>query len=186
MSYQHTARIARLLVTEQCDRTCDGCCNTYARVMKQMRTIDSLDSLADFDEVCITGGEPMLVPNRTRECITQLRELGVPTIYLYTALWTSEFREIAEMVDGVHFTLHWPLDWKTDQEFGLVQHNLWMIGSGSHRLYVDSRINTPVPVRPCIWSRVEMSAWLTEIDLFLRNGPTGLPPGEKMFIWKDK
>ncbi len=74
--------ILRLLLWEACDRDCEGCCN------KQW-DLDALPVAQDFtgyDEIILTGGEPMLSPARVMDAIRLIRKDAPETpIYMYTA-----------------------------------------------------------------------------------------------------
>jgi molybdenum cofactor biosynthesis enzyme MoaA len=48
----------RLLVTERCARSCSGCCNHDW----DLAALPTCESYAGYDEVLLTGGEPMLYP----------------------------------------------------------------------------------------------------------------------------
>ena len=63
-------RKLRLLFTKDCNRNCPGCCN-------KDWDLDSLPVCTDFtpyDLVMITGGEPMLYPERLLHLIRRIRE----------------------------------------------------------------------------------------------------------------
>lgn len=51
-------RKARVLVTQKCNKSCDGCCNK-SNILDSMVTITSIDDLTCYDEIMITGGEPV-------------------------------------------------------------------------------------------------------------------------------
>lgn len=50
---------ARVIVTYRCDRHCPGCCNTQPQDVK---TIHLIEELKDYEEIVVTGGEPLLEP----------------------------------------------------------------------------------------------------------------------------
>jgi organic radical activating enzyme len=94
----------RLLLFSACTRDCDLCCN-------KDWDLDALPIERDFtsyDEVLLTGGEPMLSPRRIREATARIRtQTARPRVYLYTAMVHRElFALLEECLDGVTLTLH--------------------------------------------------------------------------------
>lgn len=184
-------RKARVLITERCLRLCAGCCNKYERIMQQMIAVPSLEFLEDgYDIVCLTGGEPMLEPEYLLTCIEACRAYGVKFVYVYTALYVDHYFEaVIGASDGIHFTLHAPASTLDIGGLAAAQDDMLHMALAAwrpktHRLYVDNRIVASVPIIPSAWSRVDISPWLTEEEVFRRNGPTGLPPGEELYLLK--
>ncbi len=174
---------ARVIITFRCQRSCRDCCNTYGRIMKQAASISDLAALANFDIVCITGGEPLLEPDYTLDIVAKIRRQHPNAIvYLYTALCTERMPDIVRAVDGIHYTLH---EGATDQDidgFQQFQRVISNEGSGkSFRLYVDKRVKRLVSIQPNLWKRAEVKPWLSEEEL-LAMQPNGLPPNETLFI----
>ena len=175
-------RMARLMITLNCPRSCKGCCNDYPRIMGQARRISSLEELRDFPVVMITGGEPMINVDRTTDIIGQVRLVNPEAkIFLYTALYKPEIEQLLPKVDGIQFSLHegaTPADVDDFQRFQEIIRR----GSGSYRLYVDPRVEYPIYIEPKLWRRVEIKPWLTEDEL-LRQQPNGLPKNEELLIF---
>ena len=46
----------RLLVTEECNRHCPGCCNNNW----DLKSLSVCKSYRDYEQILITGGEPLL------------------------------------------------------------------------------------------------------------------------------
>lgn len=94
----------RLLVTAQCPHNCPMCCNKQFDLMK-LPVVNRLD----YDEVMITGGEPLIYPFGVRELVKGMRLL-CPTstkFYLYTSVADPyRFLNVLDMVDGVVLTPH--------------------------------------------------------------------------------
>lgn len=79
----------RLLVTKECHNNCPKCCNK----LYDLDSIPIIDRF-DYDEVCITGGEPMLdlpkVVKIAEMFKTAATVLGKEVkVYLYTARITN-------------------------------------------------------------------------------------------------
>ena len=89
---------ARILITEKCNRSCSGCCNNYSKIMWEAKYIDSLTDLPPvLKEIMITGGEPMLFPNKTEKIIRELKErYSSSKIYLYSALYRKNLENIIQ------------------------------------------------------------------------------------------
>lgn len=97
----------RLVVTEKCHNKCPMCCNNRF----DLKTIPVVDRF-DYDEISITGGEPMLYPDKVADIADTLRKaakiIGAnPKIWLYTSkLNPMTFIMIAKYIDGVCYTPH--------------------------------------------------------------------------------
>lgn len=97
----------RLVVTEKCHNKCPMCCNNRF----DLKTIPVVDRF-DYDEISITGGEPMLYPDKVADIADTLRKaakiIGAnPKIWLYTSkLNPMTFTMIAKYIDGVCYTPH--------------------------------------------------------------------------------
>jgi organic radical activating enzyme len=60
----------------------------------------------DYDEIIITGGEPMLRPNITADFIETIKAQTSASIYLYTAMPTYVTERVMSLLDGLTVTLH--------------------------------------------------------------------------------
>lgn len=98
----------RLLVTPDCNRACPRCCNR----LYDLTALPVCTELTGYDEILLTGGEPMLYPDRIFDITDRARAQGsAAPIYLYTA-WTNadDLIDVAHQVDGITLTLHSPKD----------------------------------------------------------------------------
>jgi organic radical activating enzyme len=143
-------RKARLLFTNACHRNCKGCCNK--NWTGEPAKLITFEQLLDFDEIYITGGEPMLYIEELKNLINILKKSN-KTVFLYTALPHpySDFIEILNMVDGLTLTLHDIADYKLFQAYDL---NKLVPNNKQLRLNVfpKIKINSDVwDVRPKIW-----------------------------------
>ena len=94
----------RLLLTDQCDRACPGCCNNDW----DLDNLPIVESFVGYDEILITGGEPLMRPYTIFTVVGEIRRQTVMPIYLYTAR-TSDiqlFLSVLDLLDGVCVTLH--------------------------------------------------------------------------------
>ena len=94
----------RLLLWEDCNRACKGCCN-------QQWDLASLPVCSDFtsyDLIMLTGGEPMLYPDKVTDIIREIRSKCSCPIYMYTAK-VDDLKAVYNlmfMLDGWTVTLH--------------------------------------------------------------------------------
>jgi MoaA/NifB/PqqE/SkfB family radical SAM enzyme len=99
-------RKARVLLWEQCNRNCEGCCNKDWDLAALPKV--NMQALGAYDEIILTGGEPMLHPITLLTISNGIRKkYPEKKLVLYTAkvdhiLW----RRIAVNFDGVTVTLH--------------------------------------------------------------------------------
>ena len=95
----------RLLFTNDCNRRCAGCCNRNWTGEPAVEM--SIAELREYDEIYITGGEPMLYPKELKKLITELRTKD-NKIFLYTALPYPKktFMALVKILDGASVTLH--------------------------------------------------------------------------------
>ena len=96
----------RLLFTETCNRKCPGCCNKDWE-------LDKLEKVShfDYDEILITGGEPLLFPKQLVGYVNAIRTVSKAKIYVYTALTVlnrtfKPLYDVIKSVDGITLTLH--------------------------------------------------------------------------------
>jgi len=101
-------RKARVLVTQKCNRNCDGCCNK-SNILDSMKVIKSIDELLPYDEIMITGGEPTLVRDKVITLFEQLKErYYMGNRLIYSATYDEDFySKLIPIIDGLHFTLHY-------------------------------------------------------------------------------
>lgn len=99
----------RLLVTGKCPNKCPMCCNNRFDLEK-IPVVDRFD----YDEIMITGGEPLLFPERTLLIMKIFRMVAAnvigrkqPQIYIYTANFDiRSFSNVYSLADGFVFTPH--------------------------------------------------------------------------------
>ena len=115
----------RLLLFEECDRHCAGCCNDDWDLSKLPR----VDSYAGYDSISITGGEPLLEPSLVTAVVWRIRKETQCPLYLYTAKISDVdvFLDMLSEVDGICLALHDP------EDVGAVNHCCFIKGG------IDSR-----------------------------------------------
>lgn len=96
----------RLLLTEDCNRACPGCCN-------KDWDLDKLPVCSDYkgyDMIMLTGGEPMLYPIKVLDAVKEIRLQTEAPIIVYTAYLddptTLYLMLKGGIIDGITLTLH--------------------------------------------------------------------------------
>lgn len=100
----------RLLVTTRCPNKCPMCYNNSWDFSK-LPVVDRWN----YDEIMITGGEPLLFVNKLTTELLSLKAvfdmMGInPKIYIYTADCTLNITRILYYINGVVLTPHKKLD----------------------------------------------------------------------------
>lgn len=178
----------RVIVTKRCNRKCKGCCNDYLGIVDKV----SFRDLFKYEEIILTGGEPMLISERVVELIHRLKFEGYQgKIWLYTAnsrrlgkYWAVEM--LLDEVDGITYTVHYSkkeeklrIDLsdlrRLDQYFA---NNAFSREGKSDRLYIDSRIYSQeyVDSLKYKWEEVRSLEWK-------ENGDCPLPEGEELVFY---
>jgi len=105
----------RLLLSAECNRDCPMCCNKYYNLDKLPVETD----YAQYDEIYITGGEPMIHMNLLIETIINIRISSSAKIFVYTAKVDNlgDAMTILTITDGMTLTLHTKDDVEDFREF---------------------------------------------------------------------
>lgn len=167
-------KTARLIITLDCNRKCHYCCNT-PEMLASATHIKDLSVLKDYDEICITGGEPLLYPDRVIE-ISKVLKTYKNKIYLYTAASNNIRRVInTGCIDGIHFTLHETgsvvdfYDIQSVAESCDCYHN-----DISFRAFILKNVPySNIFIAPNVWARLEIKSWVDDCPL---------PENETLFI----
>ena len=94
----------RLLLFQECNKNCERCCN-------KDWDLDSLKKetlFTGYDEIILTGGEPMLKPLFVINTALMIREKTLAKIYMYTAKADKILDVLAVLhyIDGITLALH--------------------------------------------------------------------------------
>lgn len=105
----------RLLITEDCNRNCAGCCNKDW----DLAALPVETDYSGYDEIILTGGEPMLSPMLVWQVIREIREQNSDArIIMYTAKTdTIGLLFLLDKLDGLTVTIHEKADWKPFLKF---------------------------------------------------------------------
>ena len=157
----------RLLVTDECERECAGCCNKDWDLEK----LPICTSFKGYDEIMFTGGEPMLVPHLVGKlALTARKQNPSAKLYLYTADTSAQHSLLSLLhhMDGLTLTLH-------EREDVVGFHNL------SHAL-MRYKLAPKLSLRLYVWEGVSVMAqerhgWRVKWNCkWEKNSP--LPEGE--------
>jgi len=154
----------RLLLFKDCKRNCSGCCNKDW----DLKSLKKVKSFKGYDEIILTGGEPMLKPAFVIGTALKIRSKTNAKIYMYTANVDDVVDVLAVLfhIDGVTVTLHEQNDvlsfWYLNKI--LLKYNIIK----SFRLNVFKGISL---------HDVDLSLWNVKTDIeWIKNCP--LPKGE--------
>lgn len=168
----------RLLVTKHCERNCSLCCN------KQWN-LDDLPIVTDFsgyDEIIITGGEPLGNVEQIGKTIAVLSYIGevfpseTRKIYIHTTnAWAAlDLLNENNYISGITLTLHTQRDVLnfTDVNNSMIE-TPWFYKNKSLRLKVFERLFYPKHLDLSLWKVEEGVKWiencpLPEDEVFMR------------------
>ena len=146
----------RLLLFEECNRNCPGCCNKDW----DLKSIPVCTDFTPYRLIMLTGGEPMLHPEIILSAVSAIREQTTAPIYLYTAMVNSVLDDVLSYIDGAVITLHSPADVAPFEHFDKTAHNLF---GKSLRLNIFEEAGD-VSSSP-LWKRKEHMEWIPNCPL---------------------
>jgi len=165
----------RLLVTDKCNRACPGCCNKEW----DLSALPKCTSYEGYDEVILTGGEPMLVPGRLMSIIMDIKiENPDALIYMYSAKMDDPvaMRDILKYIDGVCLTVH---EYKDGCHFVDLD---WCLRTNSAFKIKDKSLRLNIFKESGFQLRY-MNDWQIKYDLeWIKNCP--LPKDEVFMKWE--
>lgn len=96
----------RLLLWERCNKSCPGCCNKQFN-LNDLPIIQNKE-FCSYDEIELTGGEPMLYPIKVLKQIEIIKKNGFTgKIYMYSAkVDTQQIINVLKIINGLTITLH--------------------------------------------------------------------------------
>jgi hypothetical protein len=173
-------RTARIILTEQCYRSCVGCCNSYPGIIRAAAPIQTPRDVKAYKEVVLTGGEPMTVcPTDTIVWARALKSNGKHVyVYLSDFRFWADIDALLPWVDGITWTLHAKSTLRDVDHFTAIQAIASVHPQLSFRLGIHPDYPYPVSLRPSVWSRVQLLNWTANCpapeheDLFIRRSLT--------------
>lgn len=151
----------RLLVTDKCNRRCEGCCNKEWDLHNLL--VCNPEDYGKFDEIILTGGEPMLYPDRVVRTIHDIRREGSAKVYVQTAKVDDvyETERVLYWSDGMTVTLHDQSDVEPFLAFDRIAE-MWMKKNMSLRLNVFNGIHIRIPPH---WDAKVGIEWIKDCPL---------------------
>ena len=163
-------RKLRLLITDECHRVCAGCCNNDW----DLAALPVCASYEGYDQIMLTGGEPMLDPMRVYRVAREIEDSrSEAAVFLYTADTSNPLAlvQLATVwLEGLTVTLHG----QEDVASFLVFDEALRAARGycSMRLNVFRGVNVG-----------DVSRWETKRDIeWIKDCP--LPKGETFMRWQ--
>lgn len=158
----------RLLLFAECERNCPGCCNNDW----DLSSLPQIVYYTGYDEILLTGGEPLLHPNIVKHTIRRIRKETATPIYLYTATNNvTAFLDILQYVDGICLTIH---EQRDVQPFKILNKILMTINTSGRSLRLNIFHNIILGnINLIKWKVKNNIAWiknypLPENEIFMR------------------
>ena len=165
----------RLIVTTKCNKSCEGCCNKQFDI-NSLPTIEP-NEMVQYDEIYITGGEPMEVPGIVETLIYYLRTIenyqGKIIIYTTDLYTLGEIYDLCYNIDGITVTLHDnnDLDEFEDTMRRYLEFNRQWLRGKSLRLNIFKDVKIP--------KKKYLKGWIIKDNIeWIDNCP--LPEGEEL------
>lgn len=187
MEMMERNRKLRLLVTTDCPNHCPLCCNNSW-------DFDKLPVVKDFDydEIMITGGEPLLFPDKIIEFVLSIKSLksilyqrdDTSKIYVYTAVISYPvIKKILSVVDGIVLTPHNKED---IDKFIRLNNDLKMFLTYSPEYHYSLRLNLFKNIKDLLPRDIDLSIWKVKDIEWIKDCP--VPKGEDFkrlpILWK--
>lgn len=165
----------RLLVTTKCPNRCPMCCNNSW-------DFDKLPVVErwDYDEIMITGGEPLLHYIEVIHLVQNIKEIckimgyKIPKFYVYTALFESwAINKTIDVVDGIVLTPHS----KKDVELFVIFNSI-LLYQESYSFYKTKslRLNLFPNIKKLLPKDIDLSMWKVKDIEWIKDCP--VPEGE--------
>lgn len=180
-------RKLRLLVTTDCPNHYPLCCNNSWDFSK----LPSVTSF-DYDEVIITGGEPLLFVDKVVELARSIKTLSpilypgedASKIYVYTSIAAYlSIRQLLNVVDGIVLTPHSKYDVKW---FVSLNEVLGMCLAENPEIKPSLRLNLFKNIKDMLPEDIDLSIWKVKDMEWIKDCP--VPKGEGFkrlpILWK--
>lgn len=164
----------RLVITAKCHNKCPLCCNNRFD-LTQLPVVEHWD----YDQIMITGGEPMLFPRQVLDIVKSIRSLDLLTgrtrkIYAYTARFSiGELDLLLFHLDGIVATPHTPSDLA---HFIAFNRRLFATLPPDH--HKSLRLNLFPEIEKLLTPDIDLSLWQIKKMQWIKDCP--VPPGEDL------
>ena len=169
----------RLLLWEECNRACAGCWNKQF----DLANLPVCTDFSKYELIMLTGGEPMLYPDKVTNIIQEIRTQTNAPIYIYTAKVNDlhEIYNLMFMVQGWTVTLHDDSDVMPFRRFAGFMDPYWYHVKKKPSLRVNIFKN--VDVSDVLWKEHFYEGWKIKSGIEWIN-PCSLPHNEVLMRWK--
>ena len=168
----------RLLVTEKCPNKCPLCCNRNIK-MNDVPIVDRWD----YDEIMITGGEPLLFHYRLLYILRSIQNITTvmgyaPKIYVYTSKCdVSSILSFIKLVDGIVLTPHTKDDISYFKQLNNeMLKNWWKFNDFGRNTDLSMRLNVLPEIKDFLPENLKR--WKVKEIQWLENCP--VPEGEDL------
>ena len=159
----------RLLVTKECNRHCPLCCNKHY----DLDALPKVGTFAGYDEILLTGGEPMLDYQLVNKTVSTIRiENKKAKIYMYTAKTDLPFQLLLMLLlklNGITITLHGQEDVPYFVDFVIMLHMVYGVSvPRSLRVSVFKHVDITKHrelIKCCGWKIKDNLTWQKECPL---------------------
>ncbi len=152
----------RLLLFEECNRNCKGCCNRDWN----LKSLPIETDFHGYSEILLTGGEPMLNPVLIINTVKSIRDQNTAAkIYLYTAKvdnWQA-LLSVLHYVDGITVTLHRQSDVPPFLYLDSLLYKKNFIGS--FRVNIFRRVDANISIIKQHWKVKDNMEWVKNCPL---------------------
>lgn len=148
---------ARIMISPKCNKACSYCCNEQQGVLDMFKPVTDLQFLARYKNICITGGEPMLFPDKVLSVAAYARNMDLK-VYLYTAQYTFRMYEVIKWLDGLTYTVHANANYKEVNDFYRMQALLATSSSLCHSKKLLKDPDVDLKISP-VWADTEIAVW---------------------------
>ena len=140
--------------------------------MAKAQRLTSVKQLQGYENLVISGGEPMLFPDRVINLAKVLHKAAPQAkIFLYTAFNRNnkDIERVLPHIDGINYTVH------TDSEQDAAQFQGFQALASrwkdkAFRLYVEKPIADKLVIIPGVWERIKTAPWMTEPEMIKAGG----------------
>jgi len=153
-------KIARCILTTQCNLKCDYCCNRIPSIQQSFKftTMDQFIEISkNYTDINISGGEPMLAPEKLRDLVEHIHHKSDARIWLYTnGTICPNIGRIGDLpFDGVNIGIH--------DNFGVIKKNVesWN-GCANIKVHVQRGHLTSEIDNFCMYHDIPIKLW--ELD----------------------
>lgn len=167
----------RLLLTQDCERACPGCCNKDW----DLEALPVCKDYTGYDRIMLTGGEPTLHMEKVFDAVKKIRAQTETRIIMYTANTQEILKILAVLpiIDGITMTLHDKWDVRN---FQYLNDHLNSFSEVIYEQYFGSlRLNV---FRGVDVSSLDLNLWIVKDNIeWMKNCPL---PKDEVFMKFDR